>query len=116
MASNKQKYQQKKVKFKGENLVLYSIDGVTWSSRKSELEDIADRHEEERLIYGGQIKSGPQAKRKIKEEAEAARQKKANDAVREKEKNKKAGTMKQRKVGKSKPKKVAAKSKKTSVA
>lgn len=115
MAGNKQKYLQKKVKFRGENLVLYSIDGDTWSSRKSELQEIAERHEEERLIYGGQIKSGPQAKRKIKEEAEAAREKKAQDKADEKEAS---GKMKERKISKTKtkPKKVTSKSKKKSVA
>lgn len=71
------RYMQKKVSFNGSQMTLFSIDGATWSSRKDELETIADRHEEERLIYGGQIKSGPQAKKKIQEEASAAREKKA---------------------------------------
>lgn len=43
------KYMTKVVKFGKENLTLYSIDGNTWSSRRQELTDIMNRHEQERL-------------------------------------------------------------------
>ena len=45
----KGKYLTKVVKFGKENLTLYSLDGNTWSSRRQELTDIANRHEQERL-------------------------------------------------------------------
>ncbi len=45
----KPKYLTKVVKFGKENLTLYSLDGNTWSSRRQELTDIANRHEQERL-------------------------------------------------------------------
>lgn len=46
--AKKSKYLTKTVKFKGQNLTLYSLDGAVWSSRKDELSQILERHEAER--------------------------------------------------------------------
>lgn len=46
------KYLTKKVKFGGKDLTLFSIDGATWSSRKDELVQIIERHENEKLTFG----------------------------------------------------------------
>lgn len=43
--SNKPKYLTKTVKFAGRNLVLYSLDGTTWSTRRDELQAIKERQE-----------------------------------------------------------------------
>lgn len=43
------KYLTKVVKFGKESLTLYSLDGNTWSSRRQELTEIMNRHEQERL-------------------------------------------------------------------
>lgn len=48
----KPKLQSKTVKFQNKTLTLYSLDGMTWSSRKDELMVIAERHEQERLAFG----------------------------------------------------------------
>lgn len=48
MASEKQKYLTKTVKFGSGFLTMYSIDGTTWSTRKEELHQIIARHEAER--------------------------------------------------------------------
>jgi len=60
--ARKSKYSQKTVAFGGGQITLYSLDGITWSSRKEELEAILERHEQEKANFGGQIKGGPQAK------------------------------------------------------
>lgn len=48
-ASKKAKYISKKVRFGAKEFTMWSIDGVTWSTRKEELTQIAERHEAERL-------------------------------------------------------------------
>lgn len=50
MAEKKGKYLTKQVKFGGAEFTLYSIDGVTWSSNKNELEEIHERHERQRQV------------------------------------------------------------------
>ena len=59
--ARKSKYSQKTVRFGGKEITLFSLDGITWSSRKEELEAIMERHEQEKASFGGQIKGGPQA-------------------------------------------------------
>jgi hypothetical protein len=44
-----QKIHTKKVIFSGKELVLYSLDGLTWSSRKDELKTIHERHDSEKV-------------------------------------------------------------------
>ncbi len=43
------KYITKTVKFGGKELVLYSIDGMTWSTRRNELQAVKERHEAQRV-------------------------------------------------------------------
>jgi len=57
-SKGKLKYMQKSVKFRGAQLTLYSLDGMTWSSRKQELTHILERQETQRITFG-QIKGGP---------------------------------------------------------
>jgi hypothetical protein len=47
--AKKAKYISKKVRFGSKEFTMWSIDGVTWSTRKEELMLIAERHEAERL-------------------------------------------------------------------
>lgn len=47
--AKKAKYISKKVRFGAKEFTMWSIDGVTWSTRKEELMLIAERHEAERL-------------------------------------------------------------------
>src|SRR5690606_10717706 len=77
MSSKKKssKYLKKTVEFQGSKLVLYSLDGDTWSSRKDELHEIVERHELQKQNFGGQIKGGPQVKT-IKPESKKVRPKK----------------------------------------
>ena len=51
--SKKPKYHEKTVSFGGQALKLYSLDGVTWSSKKEELHHIHERHEKQRLALQG---------------------------------------------------------------
>lgn len=44
----KSKLQKKEVKFQGSKLILYSLDGITWSTNKDELEIILQRLEAQR--------------------------------------------------------------------
>ena len=60
--AKKTRYLQKTVGFAGGEITLFSLDGVTWSSRKEELEAILQRHEQEKANFGGQIKGGPQVR------------------------------------------------------
>ncbi len=60
--ARKSKYLEKKITFGSTTVTLFSLDGVTWSSRKEELQAILDRHEQEKASFGGQIKGGPQIK------------------------------------------------------
>lgn len=43
------KYQSKTVTFGGRDFTLFSLDGVTWSSRKDELQVIQERHDSQRV-------------------------------------------------------------------
>ncbi len=45
----KAKFLTKSATFGGKAIALWSLDGVTWSTRKEELQTIHDRHEAERL-------------------------------------------------------------------
>ena len=58
MAARTKKYHKKVVQFSGKKLTLYSLDGNTWSTRKTELEDIIERHEQERLKLASQTGKG----------------------------------------------------------
>ena len=51
----KQKYLTKSTSFGNKKLTLYSLDGLTWSSRCDELEVIKERHEAQRVTFA-QIK------------------------------------------------------------
>lgn len=70
------KYLTKVVKFGGKDLTLYSIDGVTWSSKKNELLEIQDRHEKQRAALQGlkpEVEEEPvdkEAKEEEKEESD----------------------------------------------
>lgn len=44
------KYLTKTVKFAGQNLILYSLDGLTWSTKRAELQAIKERQESQRAI------------------------------------------------------------------
>lgn len=50
MPEKKSRYQIKTVKYGGKEFILYSLDGVTWSSKKNELEEIKERHEKQRQM------------------------------------------------------------------
>ena len=50
MPEKKGKYLTKQVQFGGVSFTLYSLDGVTWSSKKEELEEIHERHERQRQV------------------------------------------------------------------
>ncbi len=47
----KPSYLTKEIKFGSQKLVLFSLDGCTWSSRKNELLEIQERHEREKIKY-----------------------------------------------------------------
>lgn len=47
--AKKLKFQSKVVRFGSHSITLFSIDGVTWSTRRDELQRILERHEQERL-------------------------------------------------------------------
>ncbi|MBX7143670.1 MAG: hypothetical protein K1X79_04395 [Oligoflexia bacterium] len=49
------KYLSKTVKFAGKSMTLYSLDGMTWSSRKDELHQILARQEQERAAFNQMI-------------------------------------------------------------
>jgi hypothetical protein len=59
MSQQKKKstFLKREVKFGGKTVILYSIDGNTWSTRKDELQAIIDRHEAEKVTFG-EIKGG----------------------------------------------------------
>lgn len=44
-------YFVKEVQFGKQKLVLYSLDGVTWSTRRTELAEIKARHEREKVTF-----------------------------------------------------------------
>jgi hypothetical protein len=65
MSNKKINYLKKTVNFDGKQLIMFSINGDTWSTRKEELHEIIERHELEKQNFGGQIKGGPQVKTKL---------------------------------------------------
>ena len=67
-SARKVRYQKRVQMFQGKKVTLWSIDGVTWSTKKEELLDIIERRQEEQARFGGQIKGGPQAGRKTPRE------------------------------------------------
>ncbi|MEZ4754514.1 MAG: hypothetical protein R3A13_09445 [Bdellovibrionota bacterium] len=120
MSSNKRvTFKSKKVAFSGNEITLYSLDGETWSTRKDELIEIMNRHEDERKNFGGEIRGGQAAKdvaqkrrlerqdraekRKAKQEADkkAAQKKKSNSKAKVKPKVKTKA--KSRSAAKNKP-------------
>jgi len=46
----------KKVPFQGKSLTMYSIDGITWSTRSEELQSILDRHSREQAGFSADLK------------------------------------------------------------
>lgn len=56
--STKTKYQQKQIKVGPKMLTLYSLDGLTWSSRKNELDEIKARFEAKRVTFSKQEVEG----------------------------------------------------------
>lgn len=67
-------YLTKEARFGGTKVTLYSLDGVTWSSRKEELHAIQERHEKEKITFN-EIKGVGEAE----EEPAAAEAKTASD-------------------------------------
>lgn len=54
MAEKKRsKYLTKTVKFAGQSLVLYSLDGLTWSTKRQELQSIKERQDNQRVTLAG---------------------------------------------------------------
>lgn len=66
----KSKYLSKSVKFGSKQLILYSLDGNTWSSRKDELHQILERHDQERAAFNQMIGEAAKA-REVGEEDSA---------------------------------------------
>ncbi len=56
MSSKKGQYHTKKVSFHGKEMTLYSLDGVTWSTRPDELEVIIQRHSTEQAAFTSDLK------------------------------------------------------------
>jgi hypothetical protein len=50
-SKKKAKYITKSVKFGGKQFTLFSLDGITWSSRRDELHQILERQEQERKSF-----------------------------------------------------------------
>lgn len=46
----------KKVAFQGKTITMYSIDGVTWSTRPDELQAIVDRHAQQQAAFTADLK------------------------------------------------------------
>lgn len=98
--SQKSKYLTKVVKFGNKSLTLYSLDGLTWSSRRAELQAIKERQEANRVTFA-EIK-GETQEAEDKEESEE----KEEGAVELKVSDEEEGTA--TKKGKAKPTKDAA--------
>ena len=81
MAENKkkQKYLTKTVKFGEKQFTLFSLDGVTWSSRKDELHMILERQELERKSFNQII--GEQPAEKAAEDGASKEEKDVDDDV-----------------------------------
>ena len=62
MAVRNKSYLTKTIRYAGKEVSLYSIDGLVWSTRKEELEQILERHQNERASFGDQIVGGPQSR------------------------------------------------------
>ena len=54
----------KRVKFQGKDLILYSLDGVTWSSRSDELNMIHERHTNEQAGFSSDLRGEEKEKGK----------------------------------------------------
>lgn len=95
--AKKSEYMQKAVVFGGKKLVLFSLDGVTWSSRKDELRAIMERHEQEKITIND-IRGVAEDTEETKGAAENADDK-AHDILAEDEpQDEKAGGRKGRKL------------------
>lgn len=66
MAAKKGNYLTKKVKFQGKDMTMYSLDGITWSSRPDELQAIIDRHSTEQAAFSSDLKGEEREKEKEK--------------------------------------------------
>jgi hypothetical protein len=64
--TTKSKYQTKNVKFGGKSVVLFSLDGLTWSSRKDELSEIQARHEQQKIAFAQVRADGGEAAKAAK--------------------------------------------------
>jgi len=79
MSAKTLRYHKKVVSFGEDELILWSLDGNTWSTRKEELVNIQERHENERVTFE-QIRSGNTSKRKAKENTDPEQQPEAKTA------------------------------------
>lgn len=52
ITAKKSKYLTKSIKFGSQLVTLYSLDGLTWSTRRSELQTIKERIESQRITLG----------------------------------------------------------------
>lgn len=77
--SKKPKYHEKTVSFGGQPLKLYSLDGVTWSSKKEELHHIQERHEKQRLALQGLKPEEDDSKESKEESLEAMAEDESDD-------------------------------------
>lgn len=57
-----QKLLTKKITFQGKQITMYSIDGVTWSTRADELYTILERHVHEQAGFGADLKGEEKVK------------------------------------------------------
>ena len=72
-AKSKAKYQTKTTTFGKQKVTLYSIDGLTWSSRPNELDAIKERHEAQRITFAqikGEVKEAQEEQEKESTEEE----------------------------------------------
>lgn len=90
--TRKKKYQEKTVKVGITKLVLYSLDGITWSSNKSELKGIHQRLEEKREVCKTRIVGKKDAPKK-----QATEPKKASNKAKSKKVAGKKSTAKSKK-------------------
>ena len=80
----KSEYVQKTVTFGGKKLVLFSLDGITWSSRKDELRAIMERHEQEKITIND-IRGVAEETKDEKEQEEEGADDKAHDILEQEE-------------------------------
>lgn len=80
MAGKKGNFLTKKVPFGGKEMTLYSIDGVTWSTRPDELQSIIERHSNEQKGFSDDLQGKEKDKTAQPEKPKAKRfQKVHND-------------------------------------